>query len=558
MRQQLKYIVVLLFMVTLAAAQTAIADPVTVELAENNPPADPGDPPPPLAPSPLINCNGYFDLSCQVCCPETFQPCSAVTSSSVLQTLISAGCSFASGNDCGGCAAPPSQACIWMAETYTPYVHYLDPTYAERRDVPSCFVNYFDPLCQSSYDSIIATLPIETLPMLAPFFAKQTPDVGIVQYPFCPYDLAVGPFIGAPLTYDRWNLYYMDENCRWTQPSADTKLCGFVQVTSVSPISLLWEEVASLEDGMTVVPFSLDARQPEAFTLWKASGKAPLLVFDPSHSGKVTSAKQLFGTYTFGGRTTKVAYSPSDKTRTPWGNGYQALALLDSNHDGKISGKELDALALWFDRNRDGVSQPGEVESLSSHGVVALYYKPNRTDPKSGDIQADLGFERLINGKLVKGASVDWFTQTFPTRQQAMIALSAIFQHELDISDAAFAEAGMHSVSAQQHDDPLKFRPHPSKNHREDLSGYWYWTVKEKGGENHPGLFALEQGRQDITGYSIIEAQLAKNDQHLRSAVTALPATGTIRRNEDGKVQLAMKIVDRKSGSTAQHGGAFR
>lgn len=437
-----------------------------------------------------------------------------------------------------------------MAETYINYVPYTEPTYAERRDVPSCFVNYFDPLCQSYYDWWIAALGGD--PKWVPYFSKQTPEAGIVLYQRCPYDIDVGPFIGAPPTNNLYNLYYMDENCRWTQPSADTKLCGFVQVTSISPISLLWEEVASLEDGMTVVPFSLDARQPEAFTLWKASGKAPLLVFDPSHSGKVTSAKQLFGTYTFGGRTTKVAYSPSDKARTPWGNGYQALALLDANHDGKISGKELDALALWFDRNRDGVSQLGEVEPLSSLGVVALYYKPNRTDPKSGDIQVDLGFERLVNGKLVKGASVDWFTQTFPTRQQAMIALGAIFQHELDISDAAFAEAGMRSVSAQQRDDPLKFRPHPSKNHREDLSGYWYWTVKEKGGENHPGLFALEQGGQDITGYSIIEAQLAKNDQHLRSAVTALPATGTIRRNEDGKVQLAMKIVDRKSGSTAR------
>ena len=103
-------------------------------------------------------------------------------------------------------------------------------------------------------------------------------------------------------------------------------------------------------------------------------------------------------------------------------------------------------MALWFDKNRDGISQPGEVESLSSLGVVALYYKPNRTDQKSGDIQADLGFERLVNGKLVKGASVDWFSKTFSTRQEAMVALSAIFQDELDISDAAFAEAGMRSV----------------------------------------------------------------------------------------------------------------
>ena len=94
-------------------------------------------------------------------------------------------------------------------------------------------------------------------------------------------------------------------------------------------------------------------------------------------------------------------------------------------------------LALWFDKNRDGVSQPGEVKPLSALGVVALYYKPNRTDPKSGDLHADLGFERLVNGRLVKGASVDWFAQTFSTKQEATAALSAIFQQEKKTSDAA-------------------------------------------------------------------------------------------------------------------------
>ena len=41
MSKQLQYIIVLLFMVTIAAAQTAIADPVLVDLAEKTPPLDP-------------------------------------------------------------------------------------------------------------------------------------------------------------------------------------------------------------------------------------------------------------------------------------------------------------------------------------------------------------------------------------------------------------------------------------------------------------------------------------------------------------------------------------
>ena len=61
MSKHLIYIVVSLFIVVIAAAQTAIADSVTVELAERTPPADPGDPIL-SAPPPTYN-NDYDDTS---------------------------------------------------------------------------------------------------------------------------------------------------------------------------------------------------------------------------------------------------------------------------------------------------------------------------------------------------------------------------------------------------------------------------------------------------------------------------------------------------------------
>jgi len=131
-----------------------------------------------------------------------------------------------------------------------------------------------------------------------------------------------------------------------------------------------------------------------------------------------------------------------------------------------------------------------------------------------------------------------------------MVALSAIFQQEKQTNEAAADQPGERAAAAR---DPLAFHPHQAKDHREDLSGYWYWTVKEKGGENHPGIFAFEQvGGHELTGYSIVETQLAKNDQNLRSAVSALPAAGTILRDKDGKLRLAMKIVDGQSGGLAR------
>ena len=217
-------------------------------------------------------------------------------------------------------------------------------------------------------------------------------------------------------------------------------------------------------------------------------------------------------------------------------------------------------MALWFDKNRDGVSQPGEVGRLSALDVVAIYYKPNRSDSKSGDIRADIGYERLVNGKLVKGGSVDWFSQTFSTRQEATTVLCACSNRKRrQVISWPMSSRLRCCRVARLGDDPLQFHPHQAANHREDLSGYWYWTIKEKGGEKRPGIFAFEQvGTHELTGFSIVEAPLAKNDQNLRSALSAMPATGTIRRDKDGKLRVAMKFLDRQSGGTAEYRHALR
>ncbi len=55
-----------------------------------------------------------------------------------------------------------------------------------------------------------------------------------------------------------------------------------------------------------------------------------------------------------------------------WENGYHALASLDDNHDGVLSGVELGGLAIWQDTGRAGVCEPGEVKPLSEYKIVAL------------------------------------------------------------------------------------------------------------------------------------------------------------------------------------------
>ena len=81
------------------------------------------------------------------------------------------------------------------------------------------------------------------------------------------------------------------------------------------------------------------------------------LVHDPARKGQITSALQWFGNVTFW---------------LFWTNGYEALGALDDDDSGALTGGELRDLAIWHDRNTNGVSEPGEVRPLSEHGIVGL------------------------------------------------------------------------------------------------------------------------------------------------------------------------------------------
>jgi len=123
-----------------------------------------------------------------------------------------------------------------------------------------------------------------------------------------------------------------------------------------------------LEDRAAAVAFDADGTGLRKKWTW-INRDAAWLVHDPKASGKVTSALQLFGNVTFW---------------MFWDTGYEALAALDDDRDGRLSGKELAGLALWHDANGNGVSDAGEVKPLADYGIVALSCKAVR-DPNHPD-----------------------------------------------------------------------------------------------------------------------------------------------------------------------------
>jgi tetratricopeptide (TPR) repeat protein len=113
---------------------------------------------------------------------------------------------------------------------------------------------------------------------------------------------------------------------------------------------------SAIHDRTARVRFDADGSGLRREWSWIGRG-AGWLVHDSQGRGDVASALQLFGNVTFW---------------LFWKNGYEALSSLDDDGNGFIEGAESKSLGIWQDENRNGISEPGEVRSLESHGIVSL------------------------------------------------------------------------------------------------------------------------------------------------------------------------------------------
>ncbi len=139
----------------------------------------------------------------------------------------------------------------------------------------------------------------------------------------------------------------------------------------VTPIAIPLADgltASDLEDRSASVFFDADGSNETKRWSW-ITPNAAWLVYDRERIGKITSALQMFGNVSFW---------------CFWDNGYQALASLDDNDDGTLTGNELDGLSLWHDVNSDGVSDPGEVRPIADHDIIALSCRWN-TDARHPD-----------------------------------------------------------------------------------------------------------------------------------------------------------------------------
>ena len=107
--------------------------------------------------------------------------------------------------------------------------------------------------------------------------------------------------------------------------------------------------------------FDLDADGLKTGTGW-IKGDDGFLVLDRHGNGQIDDGRELFGDAT-----------PLASGGTA-ADGLAALADLDANHDGRIDANDpvFTQLNVWRDLNQDGISQPGELATLTDLGITAI------------------------------------------------------------------------------------------------------------------------------------------------------------------------------------------
>jgi hypothetical protein len=148
--------------------------------------------------------------------------------------------------------------------------------------------------------------------------------------------------------------------------------------------------LADLLDSRRTVVFDLDGTgRPQQYS-WVRADTA-FLVLDMGNTGRITSGHQLFGSVSF---------------NMFWSDGYRALDALDDNRDGVLRESELAGLAVWFDRNQDGVSEPGEVVPITKAGIAAISARSTGSD---GDSLMNSTGLTMSDGRVLP--TYDWTTE---------------------------------------------------------------------------------------------------------------------------------------------------
>ncbi|AEE13735.1 Hemolysin-type calcium-binding region [Thermodesulfobium narugense DSM 14796] len=114
------------------------------------------------------------------------------------------------------------------------------------------------------------------------------------------------------------------------------------------------------------------------------------LVLDKNNNGKVDDISEMFG---------------NSST-----SGFQSLSAYDANKDGKIDSSDpiFKDLKVWQDTNNDGITEPGELKSLSELGIKSISLNAQRTNiTQNGNQITQIASVEKEDGTTLQAADVN-------------------------------------------------------------------------------------------------------------------------------------------------------
>jgi len=211
------------------------------------------------------------------------------------------------------------------------------------------------------------------------------------------------PFAQRPLTYEKWISVEAAESILRLDPKTPLEagitdhLVQMAKLPSgpITPIIFSLTGAKSLSellDPSRRIRFNLNGTGAPQQYSWVTPDTA-FLVWQPNPSRTIRSGRDLFGSATW------------------WlmpAHGYAAMALLDDNQDGWLTGRELKGLAVWQDRNQNGIAEQSEVRQIARTGVTGL--KTTYSVRIGESYESSFGL-KMADGRLLP--TYDWVTRNY-------------------------------------------------------------------------------------------------------------------------------------------------